>query len=60
MSYLEKVKKLFDGKLPESFKLHMKYGEYKPSQREEAAKLFFELLVRDGEDRKKAKKLGLI
>lgn len=60
MSYIEKVKKLFGGKLPKSFMLHMKYGEYKPSEKEEAAKKFFTILVRDGEDRKKAKELGLI
>jgi hypothetical protein len=61
MSYLEKVKKLFDGKLPKSFKLHMHYMEYKPNEREEAAQDFFNLLVQsDPLDKKKAKQLGLI
>ena len=60
ISYIEKVKKLFGGKLPKSFKIHMKHGEFKPSEKEEAAKSFFNVLVTDGEDRKKAKELGLI
>ncbi|MCZ2393287.1 MAG: hypothetical protein LC105_05485 [Chitinophagales bacterium] len=60
MSYLEKVKKMFDGKLPKSFFLHMKYGEYHPNEKEEAAKYFFRVLMTDKDDKRKAKSLGLI
>jgi hypothetical protein len=60
MSYLEKVKKLFDGKLPKSFKLHMHYMEFKPNEEEAAAELFFRVLMGSSKDKKKAKQLGLI
>lgn len=60
MTYLDKVKKLFNGRLPKSFSLHMKYGEFKPSEKEEAAETFFQVLMTDKDDKMKAKKLGLI
>lgn len=60
MSFLEKIKKLHGGKLPKSFKLHMKYMEFKPSETENAAKSFFRILMTDDEEKKKAKELGLI
>jgi hypothetical protein len=53
MSYIDKVKKLFDGKLPKSFSLHMKYGEYLPEEKEEAAQVFFKVLMHDKDDKKK-------
>lgn len=60
MSYVEKVKKLFGGKMPKSFKIHMKHGEFKPSEKESAAESFFKVLMNDKDDKEKAKKLGLI
>ncbi|MBW7868867.1 MAG: hypothetical protein H3C31_11130 [Brumimicrobium sp.] len=60
MSYIEKVKKLFGGQLPKSFKIHMKHGEFKPSEKEDAAESFFKVLMTDKDDKKKAKELGLI
>ncbi len=60
MSYLDKIKKLFGGKLPKSFSLHLKYGEYLPNETELAAKVFFKILMSDVEEKKKAKELGLI
>lgn len=60
MSYLDKVKKLFNGETPKSFSLWMKYGEFKPNEKELAAESFFKVLMKDKDDKKKAKKLGLI
>lgn len=60
MSYLEKVKKLFGGKLPKSFSIHMKHMLFQVSEKEEAAKVFFEVLMTDKEEKQKAKQLGLI
>lgn len=60
MSYIEKIKKLFDGKLPKSFSLHMKYMEFDPSEKEEAAKDFFQTILQFPERKKKAKQLGLV
>jgi hypothetical protein len=33
---------------------------YKPSEKEQAAKVFFELVTKDGIEKKKAQQLGLI
>lgn len=55
MTYLEKVKKLFGGKLPKSFSLHMKYGEFNPSEKEAAAESFFKVLMTDKDEKKKQK-----
>lgn len=60
MTYVEKVKILFGGKLPKSFALHMKYGEFEPTEKEEAAQSFFKVLMTDKDDKKKAEELGLI
>ncbi|MBW7868173.1 MAG: hypothetical protein H3C31_07620 [Brumimicrobium sp.] len=59
-SYLEKLKKLFKGKIPASFKLHIKYNEYSPSEKEDAAESYFKLMMMDPVEKKKAKELGLI
>lgn len=59
-SYLEKLKKLFKGRIPKSFKLHMKYNEFLPSEKEDAAESYFKLMMMDPVEKKKAKKLGLI
>ncbi|MCO5232840.1 MAG: hypothetical protein LC105_05495 [Chitinophagales bacterium] len=60
MSYIDKIKKLYNGKLPKTFSLWMKYGEFLPSEKEEAAQSFFSVLMTDKDDKKKAKRLGLI
>ena len=60
MSYLDKVEKLFDGKLPKSFSIHMKHMLFKSNEKEEAAELFFRILMHDKDERKKAKELGLL
>jgi len=60
MSYIDKVKKLFDGKLPKSFSIHMKHMLFQPNEKEEAAELFFRILMHDKDEKKKAKELGLL
>lgn len=60
MSYIDKLKKMHNGKLTKSFYIHMKHGQYLPSEKEMAAKLFFKLIMGFPEDKKKAKELGLI
>lgn len=59
-SYLQKLRKLFNGKIPQSFKLHMKYNDFSSSEKEEAAQSYFALMMMDPVEKKKAKKLGLI
>lgn len=60
MSYIDKLKKLFGGRLPKSFPTHMKYMEFKPSEKEEAAKDFFLTIMQSPVRKKRAKELGLI
>ena len=59
MSYLDKVKKLHRGKLPKSFFITMKYAGKNP-KKEDVAESYFKVLMTDYEERKKAKKLGLL
>lgn len=60
MSYLDKVKKLFGGKLPKSFFIHMNALEFNQNEKEAAAKDFFQSVILFPERRQKAKELGLI
>ncbi len=60
MSYLQKLKKMYNGKLPKSFPVHMKYMEFKPNEKEKAAKDYFLMIMKFPDEKKKAKKLGLI
>lgn len=60
LTYIQKVRKLHNGRLPKSFKLYMHYGEFKKFETEEAAKSFFKTIMGFPDDKRKAKKLGLI
>lgn len=59
MTYLEKVKKLHKGKLPKSFFITKKYCGKNPKM-EDVAETYFTLLIQGPDERKKAKKLGLL
>lgn len=51
---------MYNGKLPKSFPVHMKYMEFKPNEKEKAAKDYFLMIMKFPDEKKKAKKLGLI
>lgn len=60
MTNIQRLKKLFYGKLPRGYHLHFKYGQYEKSQTELAARKYFELMIEFSDYKKRAKKMGLI